>query len=306
MRALVAIILAMSAYRCGIEAGNAGTGKGKSGNVQIYFAQQQSTSNESMNVQISSLGLVQTTSTSETSLGSSVNSVDLFASTSNANVPVVNATSVPVGTYSQIAIRLKGDKPIHYRDAEGGETDLGVSDATDQAFYLTQAIEVSENQTISIVVNLDPYKSIQSGDGGRKAFKPRGNARPRDQVFEYSGTTTVAGAKWICAYAYKNGDWHEGGMPLQGSVPTSPLPPEPADDHRGSPIEDLPTFVNKSGLIKDTTSECDHAFAKVPVVDGVYSFHQLQPVSYALRIFKSHGSYVDIDADIDLNRSAHH
>lgn len=301
MRFLLFFIMAISASRCGVEAGNAGGGKGKTGAVKILFAQETGSSNESLSVGINSLSLVSSSDTdsSGTSITPSVDSVDLFSSEQGDNVVVAESTIIPIGDYAQISIRLKGDKPIRYRDSDGRDRDVHLENSA-TAFYVSQTFSVVEGKTTSIVVSLDPYRSLVSGSDDRFVFKPRGDARSEEREVEYKGSTTVANAKWVCAYAYAV----EAGPQFGGGRPDS-SGKGPSGDH-GPRVEDRGSSINKSDIVKDTTDACSNAYAKAPVQDGKFELRHLIPASYSLRIFSANGSYTDIADDVKLSPKDQH
>lgn len=294
MRLILGIFLALSVTHCGVEAGN--SGPKKQGSVKIYFAQEASSESESLSMQLASLDLYTDSETSTASLTPSVESVDLFGLTENSSVVVAESSAIPVGSYQNIAIRLTGEKPIRYRDSGGQEISVDLDDAAVQSFYVEQSFEVSEGQTTSIILSIDPYKSLSrnSGTPDRFVFKPRGDARPPEGDVPYLGSTTITDAKWVCAYAYS--------VQLPG-----PINPFPRDGARlnfgpdfGPRVEDRPSFSTKDDLVKDETDACDNAFAKAPVLDGKYELRHLLPGAYSLRVFTSTGSYVDLEQDILL------
>lgn len=297
MRLVLGIFLALSVTHCGVEAGN--SGPKKQGSVKIYFAQEALSGNESLSMQLASLDLYTDSETSTASLTPSVESVDLFGLTESSSVVVAESSSIPVGSYQNIAIRLSGEKPIRYRDSSGQEVSVELDDASIQSFYVEQSFEVSENETTSIVLSIDPYKSLSRNSGApdRFVFKPRGDARPPEGDVPYLGSTTIANASWVCAYAYSV------------SIP-GPISPFPRDGGRltmafgpdfGPRVEDRPSFSTKDDLVKDETDSCDNAFTKAPVLDGKYELRHLLPGAYSLRVFTSTGSYVDLDQDIVLD-----
>lgn len=296
MRFLLFFLMAISASRCGVEAGNAGGGKGKTGAVKILFAQESGTSNESLSVGINSLSLLSSSDSDSagTSISPSVDSVDLFNQNQGGNVVVAESTIIPIGDYTQISIRLKGDKPIRYRDSDGHERDVHLEDSSASSFYVSQTFSVVEGKTTSIVVSLDPYRSLQSGSDDKFVFKPRGDARSEDREVEYKGTTTVPNAQWVCAYAFavEAGPQFGGGRPDSGDK-------GPSGDH-GPRVEDRGSSTTKADIVKDASDACSNAYAKAPVRDGKFELRHLIPATYSLRIFTANGSYTDIADDVKL------
>jgi hypothetical protein len=298
MRFFLFLIMSLGATRCGVEAGNAGGGKGKTGSVKISFAQQSGTSNESLSVGINSLSLVNASDSDSngTSITTIVDSIDLFSKTQEDNVVVAESTIIPVGSYTKISIRLKGDKPVRYRDGDGHERDVHLEDSTAAAFYVSQTFTVAEGKTTSIVVSLDPYRSLQSGSDDRFVFKPRGDARAEEREVEYKGTTAISDAIWVCAYAYAIEAGPQFGIggdrPEFGHEGPSP--------YHGPRVEDRGSSIAKADIIKDPTDACSNAYTKAPVRDGMFDLRHLIPASYSLRIFSANGSYTDIAEDIIL------
>jgi len=300
MRFFLCFFMAFTALRCGVEAGNAGSGKGLVGNVKILFAQEQNTGSESLSVDLGSLALLGSDDQEAATLTPSISTVDLYGSEATDNTVIAESTSVPAGTYAKITIRLNGDKPVRYRDAGGNEREVGLADSN-PSFTITQAISITANETTTIVINLDPYRSLQPPDANNRfIFKPRGDAAPRDQDVNYKGTTAVPNALWVCAYAYVNHEPPRDPPPprlLDGLPPPGGLPPP-----LGTPVEGRPRFGTKPELVKDTVDTCDNAFAKAPVVGGTFEFRHLRPGPYALRVFDSTGLFTDVDADLILGR----
>ncbi|RZA22597.1 MAG: DUF4382 domain-containing protein, partial [Proteobacteria bacterium] len=237
-------------------------------------------------------------------LSTSLSSVDLYGSTSTS-VLVAESSEIPAGSYAKVAIRLKGDKPVHYRDENGHEHDVHLDDDTKESFYITQTIEVVEGEVTTIVVNLDPYKSLSRPAGDSFTFKPRGEVARHDE--SYVGTTQVAGARWACLYAYEIKRRPIG--PREGGGPGNPEGPGPGGEmprlrepERGHEVEGRPTFETKDQLIKDETNECSRAYGKTSVKDGKFEFKFLDEGAYSVRIFASDGTYTDLTDDMVVKR----
>lgn len=317
MRCTPFLAIALFASHCGVEAGN--TGKGRTGQVKISFAQESVTGSESLSVSVSSLGLLDSDDTEQASLTSDVSSVDLYASDASESVLVADSSEIPVGTYTKLAIRLKGDKPVKYRDAEGIDHDVELDADTRQSFYITQEIQVVEGEVTNIVVNLDPYQSLAKPSNDRYVFEPRGGVS-RHSELGYEGSTDFTRNGFACLYAYQipeeNGPlgpmtsqipedefdpWNEGGEYTPGGGPRRDGPHllGPGGG-KGREVERRPRFESREELVKDETSDCSKAYAKTVIKNGKFEFRYLSEGLYALRIFATDESYQDAVDDISL------
>lgn len=316
LRVCLIFFVAFTAGRCGVEAGNAGTTK-KTGTMNLYFAQE-STSGESLSLQLASLELVGAEGSDTVSLAPAVESIDLFSLTSD-KVVVAQSVTIPIGNYRQIAVRLQGAEPIRYRDNEGNDRSVAFEDAASSAFYLERSFSVSENGTTSLLISMDPHRSLQAASDSEDSylFKPRGDIRPSDLEAKYQSTTSVENAQWVCAYAFSiDESLISGGiLPIEGlgiplldglSHKDSKAGLLPTDDilspilDLGEKVEGRDIFSNKDSVLKDETDECLNAFAKTPVVGGRFDLRHLLPGTYSLRVFTSSGTYVDLPEDVIL------
>jgi hypothetical protein len=290
---------------CGIEVGNPGNKGGTTpttGSINISFAKEWMAAAESISLNIAGLDLLEgTDDTVVTSLDAAVPQVDLLGltDTSAEETLVANSTDVPIGVYDRIVIRLGKEKPIRYRGRDGGERDVKLDSSVASSFYVVQSFEVEEGKTTSVVVSLDPYSSLKSNeDGSGFVFKPRGGSRLKDKGVRYEGSTNVADAEWLCAYSYAL------------KLPQAPGPEKRralnkkgAKSAPGPQLDGRKTFGANTDVVKDMTTNCENAYAKVPVIEGKYQLRHLTPGSYALRFFKGDGSYEDAAADITLGLS---
>ncbi len=302
MRYYPFFILALFTSHCGVEAGN--VGKGRTGQVKILFAQETASSGESLSVEVSSLGLIDSADSEAATLNASKTSIDLYGS-SSTSVLVAESSEIPAGSYAKVAIRLKGDKPVHYRDENGREHDVQLDDDTKESFFITQAIEVVEGEVTTIVVNLDPYQSLSRPADDSFVFKPRGEVARHNQ--SYVGATAVTGARWACLYAYEIKRRPIG--PRDGGGPESPVGFGPGDEmhrlrepERGREVEGRPSTDTKDKLMRDETSECSRAYGKTSVKEGKFEFKFLDEGAYAVRIFANDGTYTDLTDDIVVKR----
>ncbi|RZA12393.1 MAG: DUF4382 domain-containing protein, partial [Proteobacteria bacterium] len=258
-------------------------------------SQEPLTSGESLNVQLTSLDLLTDDDSASASLTPSVSSVDLFGNESSDTVMVAESVTIPIGSYQQIAVRMGSQKPIRYRDASGRDHNVNLEDSASTSFYVAQTYEVKEGETTSILVNLDPYRSIQTSEQGNYVFRPKGDARDPQRGTDYKGTTVVSNAKWVCAYAFSANSSPEQYGPRPSPDGKGPPPP------RGPEVEGRKTYPSKNELMKDTTDACDNAFAKAPVQNGRFELRHLLPATYALRVFTAPDSYQDIAEDLRID-----
>jgi hypothetical protein len=219
----------------------------------------------------------------------------LFGLTGGDDALVASSAEVPVGTYSQLVVRLNGDKPVRYRSPKGEDESVELEDTDHRSFRVEQSFEITEGGTTSIVVNLDPYKSLVRGD--KLVFKPRGDARPRGRGVAHQGTAPDTTSLWVCAYAYdlkfpppRKDNPAAGLMLLDGMPP----PPPPR-------VEDRTFFGTREEIVFDDTEACANAFSKAPVLDSAYEIRHLLPGSYALRFFLADGTFVDASEDVTLS-----
>lgn len=299
---LLSFVLALSLSHCGVEVGNPGT-KPTVGALNISFAREPFTNKESLSLDLASLDLVEGDDGSVviTSLTPSVQNVDLFGLTEGDETLVAESSTVPVGVYNRVVVRLSGDNPVRYRDREGAERPVQLEEKSTQAFYVEQSFEITGNQTTSLVLSLDPYGSLNDLGGPDRGliFKPRGDVRRHERNLSYRSETTAVDAAWICAYAYSVRVMPPPtGAPPMRDGSGQALPPPPLTGVR---VTDRVTFETKEAIIKDETSECANAFAKVPVLDGKYEFRHLLPASFSLRIFTSSGAVDDSAQDFTLD-----
>lgn len=293
LRTVLTLLLMLTLTNCGVEAGNPGD-KPKSGSLNIHIARQPVTGSESLSLDLASLDIVdEDGQTVIASLTPAISSVDLFGLVGGDDELVASSEGVPVGTYKQLVIRLNGDKPVRYRSPKGEDEAVELEDNEYRSFLIEQSFEIAEGSITSLVVNLDPYKSLVRGD--KLVFKPRGDARPRGRGVEHQGVAPDATAQWVCAYAYDlkfppPGKDNPVGLVLHGNMP-APGPPR---------IEDRTFYMNRGEIVFDETASCTNAFAKAPVLSGAYGLRHLLPGSYALRFFLPDGSFVDAGEDVTL------
>ncbi|MBM4253974.1 MAG: DUF4382 domain-containing protein [Deltaproteobacteria bacterium] len=290
---------------CGVEVGNPGNKGGTTpatGSINISFAKEWMAASESLSLNIAGLDLLEgTDDTVVTSLTATVSQVDLLGLTdaSSDETLVANSTDVPIGVYDRIVVRLGNDRPVRYRGRDGADRDVTLDSSVGNSFYVTQSFEVEEGKTTSVVVSLDPYSSLKSNtDGSGFTFKPRGGSRLKDKGVRYAGSTTIADAEWLCAYAYRLSV-----TPEPGPEKRRALHKKGAKSSPGAKLDGRQSFSSKANVIKDFTTSCENAFAKVPVIDGKYQLRHLAPGSYTLRYFKADGSYEDQADDITLGLS---
>ena len=294
-------IIAVSALllaHCGVEVGNPGGEKPKTGMINISFATEPVQSNESLSLDISSLDISENIDSDAVtkSLTPSVSSINLYGIKDSDSVSVAEASDMPVGSYSQIVVRLVGDEPVKYRDRDGKSKPVALEEQESKAFYINQSFVVTEGETTSIVISIDPYKSLENGDD-KLVFKPQGHAKNRERGARYEGETTLVGAMWVCAYAYAvQAPSPPGGKLLDYSL--NQLPPPPP--MKGTPILDRKVFENKADVVKDDTESCSNSFAKAPVFDGKFSLRNLVPATYSLRFFAEDGTFEDNTDDVVL------
>lgn len=293
--------------RCGVEVGNPGNTKPKTGVLKISFAKEPLTQQESLRLDLASLDLVEGDGGAiVASLRPTVGNVDIFGLTDGDETLVAESNTVPVGVYDRVVIRLSGEKPVYFRDQDGTERHVQLEAQSTNSFYVKQSFEITSSQTTSLLLSLDPYGSLGESGAPEKGliFRPRGYARRHEQSLGYRSKTAVANAVWICAYGY---GVQAGQLPMGPRQPPPPPPPPPGIEqvppppHPGVLVIDRITFKTKESIIKDTTSACPNAFAKAPVIEGRYEFRHLLPGSYSLRIFTRVGTFDDSAEDFTLN-----
>jgi hypothetical protein len=295
---------------CGVEVGNPGKKGGSgtttaTGSIDISFAKEAVVASERLSLNLSGFDLLTGDDNSiVSSLSAKSSQVELMglADDQSSTSIVAESSTIPVGVYDRILVRLLSDEPIQYRDRSGGSRTIKFDDAPNHAFYVDHPFEITEGQTTSVAISIDPYRSIlTSPDSQDITFKPRGGARRNERGQDYKGTTTTTDAEWVCAYAYNLGP-----MPHPGSDRRRELPKLGTKGPTGPSVENRKDFAGKDSIVFDTSNACENAFAKVPVASGRYELRHLPPGSYALRIFKSDGSYIDDETDIDLKPHLRH
>jgi hypothetical protein len=303
MRHHLLFVLALFVSQCGVEAGN--VGKGRTGQVKVLFAQEPSSGDESLSVSVGSLGLIDSQDAEVATLNAATSSVDLYGSKASS-VLVAESKEIPIGAYAKIAIRLKGDKPIRYRDVGGLDHDVELEDDAKESFYIAQSIVVEDGEVTTIIVNLDPFQSLARPGADAFVFRPRGELARHSQT--YVGTTELGSARWACLYAYGidpgpvgpwtspwNGPWGGGEGP---EFDPNREMPHLAGPLHGRQVEGRPTFKGKDQLVRDQTAECSSAYAKTSVKDGRFEFRFLDEGTYAVRIFSGDGGFIDLSDDI--------
>jgi len=309
IKQVVTIACTLAFVGCGIEVGNPGNKGGTTpttGSINISFAKEWMAASESISLNIAGLDLLEgNDDTVVTSLNADVTQVDLlgltdgFGAGSTDETLVAKSTEIPVGVYDRIVVRLGKEKPIRYRGRDGAERDIRLDSTLSSSFYVVQSFEVEEGKTTSVVVSLDPYSSLKANsDGSGYVFKPRGGSRLKDKGVRYEGSTTIAGAEWLCAYAYGVSQPTAPGQDKRRAINKKGGRSQPGPEIDGRKI-----FSSKPDVVKDATVSCDGAFAKVPVIDGAYKLRHLVSGSYSLRFFKADGSYEDQLEDITLGLS---
>ena len=298
---VLALVIVLSLTRCGIEVGNPSDDNDtKKGTLSISFAKETVRDQARLSLDLAALDLISIDDDSIiASLSPTIKNIELFGLADESEALVAESKAIPIGVYKRIAVRLNGDEPIHYHDFEGVKRPIRIADDSSGSFYIDQNFEISEGQTTSLLLSLDPYRSIHESNSSKGlVFKPQGDLRQHDRSLNYSTKTSLADARWACAYAYD----------LQIPRPTPPRargagrkhlfarPPFP-----GIPTTRRVTFATKDDVMKDETSKCANAFAKAPVVDGAFEFRHLLPARYSLRLFRSDGSFDDSAQDFTLD-----
>jgi hypothetical protein len=296
-RQTVTIISALLLAHCGVEVGNPGGEKPKTGMINISFATETGLSNESLSLDISSLDISESVDSDAIikSLTPSVSSIDLYGLQDSGSVSVAEASDMPAGSYSQIVVRLIGDEPVKYRDRDGKNRAVALEEKESKAFYINQSFVVTEGETTSIVISIDPYKSLENDDD-KLIFRPHGHAKNRNRGVRYEGETKLVGAEWVCAYAYDV----QVPPPSGGKMFDYRLDDKSPPSVKGPPLLDRKVFGTKADVVKDESDNCDNAFARAPIEDGKFRLRNLVPATYSFRYFAEDGTFEDNSDDVVL------
>jgi hypothetical protein len=306
---------------CGIEVGNPGnqTGGGKppQGTLSIFFAKELSRDGTSLALKLQSLDLVAGKGDGElkSKLQAAVDEIDLFARENQDDQLVAESSEIPPGSYDQLSFNLNEIEPLAYTGPDGKSQPIQLDEGRTSVFRLDQEFEISEGKTTSLVIKLDPRRSLSTdnSNGQQIHFRPHGEAQRGRLGLNYSGETALVGAQWVCAFAYapqpRPRQSHEGDLESRGSpeLPHEPIVERPEEEHaeefglfEGPRTKAAEVFLSKEAVIKDTQRECPHAYTVVPVFEGKYELRHLVPASYALRIFKEDGTFADEGSDFTL------
>ena len=299
----IAILAFLMLTHCGVEAGNPGTGGNPTaGVVSLFFAKgiDPTGSKFSLNIDSIFLRAGSGTTTTNVALATTNSNLDLLATSNSGDVLAANSSSVPVGAYDTIVVSLAKTNPFVYKNAAGKDESVALDDASQNNFKVSNSFVVDGSQTTELVVDIDPQQSLIEGpDGSHYFFRPSGFADQRDRTLTYSQTTSEANAAFVCAYLYapRHHEQNPADRPPETSRTNDSPPPPPMN---GPVAVARPSFGSKSEVVKDTTADCTHAFARVAVVNDTYSFLHLVPGSYDFRLFHTDGTWVDLDSNVSI------
>lgn len=270
---------------CAIEAGNPSTKKPK-GALNVIFSKTETSSGESMMIDLSSVGIASSTDEwlSSSSLPLVKSSLDLFSADGSSFETIVQ-TELSEGSYDQIILSLPNDRIGRYRDGSGVERDLLPESSGDTVYYFADTIEVKEAETTEIHIDLDPRRSIEL-DGDRHRFKPKGHLKHGKFDTNYEGIAPSDSAV-ACVYHFnsKRGGFSEGRDERSGGHHLM--------KRNRAKIEPVGVYESRGEIQWDSSSLCPLAFRRVVVSDQKFELKGIPPGDYAVRFFKTDDTYID-------------
>ena len=289
---------------CVVEAGNpstksTGSGKGK---ATINFARTLDQAGQSLTLNVQELSLVPSGSSdasSASSLKLSNESLELYGDKADDTALAASGEDVPAGTYESIRIRLNDRNPGKLRSRDSAGDALDISELPENTFYIAEKFEIKADEDNEVTVRLDLSRSIGKGRDGRPGFNPIGDLHPRGFGRSYQGAAPGPGFIAVCAYGY---EIQRPPMPLRPRDDMGPGGPRlaPPPPPLGIPARRPRIYETRAEIALDTSSACEQATAKAVVSDAKFSLDRVPPGKYALRFFKTDGSFVDGATDADL------
>ena len=258
---LVASVLA----GCAVEAGNP-TSKTPKGMINLQFLQTTNLTGEQLTLHLDGVYLRAQKSQAVLPVTLGKEDLNLYATDSSKTQTSAGKGEFPAGTYDRVVIKLPQRKPPRYRDSKGVESDVSIASLTDQAFYLEDNIVVEDGKTTTVLVNLDPIRSLSQNGDREFRFIPRGGLFGRRPPMKHEGETTVANAAYVCAYGYAIEKPPFPGGPMGPAGLRGPPPPPPREF--GPMAKPPPIYESRDEIEFDNDVSCDHAFVKSPVNVG--------------------------------------
>jgi len=210
----------------------------------------------------------------------------------------ITSAEVPIGDYQQVVFRLKADLPAQYADRAGKKRKVRWEDPTSNSFAVSTSFSVTEGEKTEVFLNLNGYQSIQGSEGADEVvFKPRGDFKKRGMEQKISGPLPAPGIQWVCAYLYNS--QVKPGAPLAKPSQKDGKTLNLKKPH-GPRMEERTVYETRAQINFDTQYPCKNAFEQAPVRGEEYRLRQAPPGMYAIRFFKTDGSFIDLEKDLEI------
>jgi hypothetical protein len=274
---------------CAVEAGNPSTKKPK-GTLNVIFNRTETKSGESMELNLSGLGIASSSEESGDELALTLlkDKIDLFTNDDKTS-EAISQTELDEGQYHQLVVTLPRERIGRYRDGSGLESDLQAEESSDSVYYFAETIEIRGSESTDLHITIDPQRSLENA-GDRRRFKPKGHIDRKKHTTTHEGPAP-SDAEWACIYRFN------GKMGLRsGKTKRDERPFEAHLTRRGrSKIPATGVYSARNDIQWDAEPTCALAFKRAKISNQTLVLKNIPPGDYAVRYFKGDGSYVDGD-----------